>query len=899
MSTPIDSAFIANLSGDWIESLYNEWCKDPASVSPDWQAFFCGFHLAESVECSESLLQEQALKHSAVQSLIYRYRDIGHLLACIDPLSPCLLSHPLLSLEAFGLNESDMESVFATRRFMNPTATLREIVSTLHETYCREIGVEFMHIQDPDERQWLIDRMEPSNNRATFSVANRLHILEKLQEATLFESFLHRRFAGQKRFSLEGGEVLIPALDTVVQWCPGHGIEHVVMGMSHRGRLNVLTHIFGKPYENIFAEFRDTDSVGLPGDGDVKYHRGYSKDMLLGDHTVHLTLAANPSHLEAVNSVVEGKCRAIQDRIGSHGMLQVLPVLVHGEAAFAGQGSVMEILNMSQLEGYGTGGTLHIVLNNQIGFTTLPKDARSTHYATDVAKMLACPIFHVQGEAPEAAVHVMQLALEYRQTFGRDVVVELICYRRRGHNEGDEPAFTQPLVYRQIVDRPPASRIYAEMLVEEGIPSDVVRGIETKVNDRLEASYVKPPQAEDGGYLDNWSQIEREYLPVRVETSVTAEKLHLLADRLAVIPPDFSLHPKISTLLQKRHDAVVKEQAIDWGTAETLAYATLLEEGISVRISGQDSRRGTFNHRHAVLHDVNSENTYAPLTAVSTGSASFQAWDSLLSEFAVTGFEYGYSLESPQGLVLWEAQFGDFANGAQVIIDQFISSGESKWKRASGLVLLLPHGYEGQGAEHSSARIERYLQLCARENMLVATPSTPSQMFHLLRRQVKQSFRKPLIVFTPKSLLRHPRCISSLDNFCGGHFSEVIMDADDPAGVRRILICSGKIFYELLEERDKRQAHDVAIIRIEQLYPFRKDLLQEFLQRLPSDASVVWVQEEPENMGPLPYLRQKLSDCCNVIRHVSRPEGCAPATGSHSLHAQEQISIVHAAFDSI
>ncbi|OGT98480.1 MAG: 2-oxoglutarate dehydrogenase E1 component [Geobacteraceae bacterium GWB2_52_12] len=897
MNRSTKSAFIANLSGTWIESLYDEWRRNPATVPEDWKVFFNGFDLGYSSEISDSgMTQEQILKHSAVQSLIYRYRDIGHLLACTDPLSACQLSHPLLALDAFGLNDSDLDTVFATRRFMKTTAPLREIVSTLHETYCRSIGVEFMHIQDPNERQWLIDRMEPCRNITPFSVDEKLHILGKLQEATQFELFLHRRFAAQKRFSLEGGEILIPVLDAVVQRSPGHSIKHVVIGMAHRGRLNVLANIFSKPYENIFAEFRETTGAGVPMDGDVKYHRGHSRDMVVGDHTVHLALSANPSHLEAVNPVVEGKCRALQDRLGADGALQVLPLLIHGETAFAGQGSVMETFNMSRLEGYGTGGTIHIVLNNQIGFTTLPKDARSTLYSTDVAKMLACPVFHVQGESPEVAVHIVQLALDYRQTFGRDVVVELICYRRRGHNEGDEPAFTQSLMYRQIGVRPPASALYADMLAGEGIAPDVLRGIEKNIGDRLEAADAKQPLAQESGFQECWSSIDRHYQRIQVETGVSAEKLQHLAYRLAEVPVGFSLHPKISSLLQKRRDSVVNGTGIDWGTAESMAYATLLDEGVAVRLSGQDSRRGTFNHRHAVLHDVNSDNIFIPLAEVAVKGAVFQAWNSLLSEFAVLGFEYGYSLKSPQGLVIWEAQFGDFANGAQVIIDQFISSGETKWNRASGLVLLLPHGYEGQGAEHSSARIERYLQLCARENMLVVNPSTPAQMFHLLRRQIKQPFRKPLIVFTPKSLLRHPRCTSTRDDLSSGSFSEVIVDVVDTADVQRVMVCSGKIFYELLDEREKRNAKGVAIIRIEQLHPFRDDLLTSALGQFPSDADVVWVQEEPENMGPLPYLRQRLSACCNIVRFVSRPEDCIPATGSHRQHEKEQTDIINSAF---
>ena len=891
----IKSTFLSNISAAWIEALHDDWLRDADSVPQEWRIYFSGFELG--AETGGRVLDEaQALKHSGVQSLIYRYRDLGHLLACTDPLSPCRLEHPLLTLPAFGLEESDLDSSFSSRRFLKPRATLREIVATMRETYCREIGVEFMHIQDPDERQWLIDRMEPIRNRPLLSRDEKLHILEKLHDAAQFELFLHRRFVGQKRFSLEGGEVLIPVLDAVVRNCPAAGIAGVVLGMAHRGRLNVLAHVFGRSYESIFAEFRDTHDLGFVGDGDVKYHSGYSADRELSDGGVHLTLTSNPSHLEAVNPVVEGKCRARQERSGAGG---VLPLLIHGDAAFAGQGSIMETLNMSQLEGYRTGGTLHIVVNNQIGFTTLPKDARSTHYATDVAKMLACPIFHVQGEAPEAAVHAVRLALEYRQAYAKDVVLELICYRRHGHNEGDEPAFTQPLMYHQIASRPPMNRIYADQLAAEGLEPQRMAQIEQAILERLEASFTKVPQPRKIGYQEIWDGVSRDYTTAKVDTGVPAEKLILLGQRLVELPPGFSPHPKIQALIRNRFEAILKGSGIDWGNAETLAYATLLDEGMPVRISGEDCRRGTFNHRHCVLHDVNNGSTYMPLGAVAMATASFQAWDSLLSEFGVLGFEYGYSLETPHGLTIWEAQFGDFGNGAQVIIDQFISSGETKWNRASALVLLLPHGYEGQGAEHSSARIERYLQLCANQNMLVANPSTPAQMFHLLRRQLKQAFRKPLIVFTPKSLLRHPHCVSALDDLVSGSFQELLVELPVAVPVRRVLLCSGKIFYELAAEREKRGRDDTAIFRIEQLYPLRLDLIGEALAQLPADADFIWVQEEPENMGAWPFLSRKLTDLCGVIHFVGRQEDCCPAVGSHQLHLQQQADLINRAYDDL
>ncbi|HEY3306861.1 MAG TPA: 2-oxoglutarate dehydrogenase E1 component [Desulfuromonadaceae bacterium] len=887
--------FLSNISGEWIESLFKAWQEDPSSVSPDWEIFFSGFELGS--DSRRALDVPLVLKHSAVQSLIYRYRSIGHLLACTDPLSPCQLEHPLLKLSTFDLDVSDLDKTFVSRRFITQRATLREMITVLHETYCREIGVEFMHIEEPGERQWLIDRMEPNRNHTPLDVEKQLQILEKLHQAALFESFLHRRFIGQKRFSLEGGEVLIPLLDEITQACPAYGITDMVLGMAHRGRLNVLAHIFGKPYENIFAEFRDDELFGFIGDGDVKYHQGYSTTIELPDGRLHLTIAANPSHLEAVNPVVEGKCRARQDGYGAGGVERVLPVLIHGDAAFAGQGSVMETLNLSQLDGYRTGGTIHIVFNNQIGFTTPPKDARSSCYATDIAKMLACPVFHIQGESPEAGVHVIRLAMDYRRTFGRDVVVEMICYRRYGHNETDEPAFTQPLMYRKIADRPPVNKLYADQLAEQGVEAALLTEIEQQVNERLQSSLDLAPKAIISSFQDAWSGISHEFTSESVNTQVSAEKLVTLARRVTEIPPELNPHAKIQALLQKRLDAVIKGSGIDWGNAETLAYATLLDEGIPIRLSGQDSRRGTFGHRHSVLHDMNQDNTYIPLASVAQTNASFQVWDSPLSEFGVMGFEYGYSIETPHGLTIWEAQFGDFANAAQVVIDQFISSGETKWGRASGLVLLLPHGYEGQGAEHSSARIERYLQLCSHDNMIVVYPTTPAQMFHLLRRQILQPFRRPLIVFTPKSLLRHPRCISSVDDFTKGAFGEVLNEEVDYSQVRRVLICSGKIYYDLLEEREKRGDLAVAIVRIEQLYPFYSDLLAEIFARFNADISYFWVQEEPENMGAWPFLRQDLINLCG-IKFIGRPADNCPAVASHHRHADEQMVIISAAFQN-
>ena len=888
--------FLHNITPEWIEELYLLWRESPGKLNAEWRAFFEGFELAGAGR--ETLPPDEALKQSAVQSLIYRYRDIGHLLACTDPLSPCKLDHPLLALSTFGLAESDLDTVFHTRRFMKKSVSLRETLAVMRDTYCRSIGVEFMHIQEPAERQWLIDRMEPVRNRPGFTAGEKLAILAKLREAALFEGFLHRKFPGQTRFSLEGGEALIPLLDTTVSHAAGLGVTDLILGMPHRGRLTILATIFRRPLENIFAEFSDNVELKVVGEGDVKYHRGFSTDITLpGTSPIHLTMATNPSHLEAIDPVVEGKCRARQDRRGAEGEQRVLPVLIHGDAAFSGQGVVAETFNLSQLAGYRTGGTLHIVLNNQIGFTTLAADERSSCYATDVAKMVMAPIFHVHGEDPEAVVHAVRLALDYRQAYARDVVVEVICYRRYGHNEGDEPYFTQPLMYEKIKNRPPVAELYARALTEEGVAEERISGMEQEITARLEGALDRKAAPVDGGFGGEWSSIQRGYSPLTVETGMGGERLLALAELLAQLPAGFTPHPKIAALLEKRLGAVTKGEGIDWGNAESLAFATILDEGASVRLSGQDVRRGTFSQRHAALFDLKTETPFLPLAGVAKSGAVFQVYDSMLSENAVLGFDYGYSLESPDALVIWEAQFGDFANGAQVVIDQFVSSGEAKWERVSGLVMLLPHGYEGQGAEHSNARIERYLQLCADNNLQVANPSTPAQYFHLLRRQMKQPFRKPLVVFTPKSLLRHPRCVSPRSEFEAGAFREVLADGANPAQIRAVFLCSGKLYYELLDRKEKESRDDVALVRIEQLYPLRADLLGKALAPYRQAKHVAWVQEEPANMGAWSFLRPQLAEILGKEpRYVGRPEAAVPATGSHRLHKEEQERVLEEAF---
>ena len=895
--------FLDNASPDYFEAQYALWKKDPQRVPRQWQIFFEGFALGRTDTAGAApagACHTQELKQSAVQSLMYRYRSIGHLLACTDPLNPCPLSHPLLDLDAFDLEEADLEQVFHTKRFLKESATLKEILATMQETYCRSIGVEFMHIQDPTERQWLIDRMESCRNRPAFSRDEKKAILQKLQQATLFENFLHRKFLGQKRFSLEGGEIIIPLLDRFIHRAGALSLKTLVLGMAHRGRLNVLANNFHKPLENIFAEFKDNLEYEFVGEGDVKYHKGFSIDHDFPDQkSLHLSMASNPSHLEAVNPVVEGKARARQEALGEDGAKLVLPVLIHGDAAFAGQGMVAETLNLSQLEGYSTGGTIHIVLNNQIGFTTAPADARSTHYATDMAKMLMVPIFHIHGEDPEAAAYVADLALDYRQRYGRDVILEVICYRRHGHNEGDEPFFTQPLMYEKIKERPPAHEIYAERLQEEGVAPEAIEATAESFSRRLEEALEKPGKQADAGFRGKWKDIARDTTPAPVTTAVSADTLQDIAHRLAQIPDDFTPHPKVVALLQKRLEAIEAGTEIDWGNAEHLALATLLHEGKSVRLSGQDVRRGTFNHRHAVLVDAKTGGTFMPLAAVATDKAACRIYNSMLSEAAVLGFDYGYSLETPYSLTIWEAQFGDFANGAQVIIDQFIASGSSKWDRHSGLTLFLPHGFEGQGAEHSSARIERFLQLCADGNLQAANPSTPAQFFHLLRRQVLQPFRRPLIVFTPKSLLRHPACRSSLADFTEGHFEEFLLTATKPEAVRTLLFCSGKIFYELLEKWETGEHEAIALVRVEQLYPWREEGLQKLLAPFDKVERAVWVQEEPRNAGAWEFVRPRLETITGLApAYIGRDAAAAPAVGSHRQHKKEQEQILEAAFSA-
>ena len=894
------------LNADFIDAQYKQWKADPNAVSPDWRFFFEGFELAggqyrEAVTVCD---EDQALQQSSVQALIFRYRNIGHLLACLDPLTSCPTDHPLLNLAAFNLTVKDLDTMFYAQSFSKSNrASLRDIINILKQTYCRSIGVEFMHLQDPDERRWLQDRMEPVRNRPDLNPEDKLRILEKLYQSALFEQFLHKTYLGQTRFSLEGAEAIIPMLDLLVSFAGRQGCREIILGMAHRGRLNVQTNVLNKSYEEIFSEFESChDPDNIFGSGDVKYHNGYLADIKTFEgHSLRIFLVNNPSHLESVNPVVQGFARARQDILGGEKKGFVLPLLIHGDAAFAGQGVVTETLNMSQIAGYKTGGTIHLIINNQIGYTTLPENARSTRYATDVAKMLMVPIFHVHGEDPEAAIHVVRLAAEYRKAFNKDVVIDVICYRRYGHNEGDEPYFTQPLMYERIRGRPSIHKVYSQKLIEEGhVQKQNLDVIQEKINTNLQKSFQAVKESvcifPESRFYENWKNFHGRYSHDALKTGVSEEKLISFAHKLNTVPDGLSLNPKLKRLLKKRLDCVEKGQNIDWSNAEALCFASLLDEGIPIRLSGQDSGRGTFSQRHSVLIDTKSGKEYTPLNVIGKNQALFSVYDSMLSEAGILGFEYGYSLAQPQGLVIWEAQFGDFANNAQSVIDLYIASGETKWQSLSGLVLLLPHGWEGLGPEHSSARLERFLQLCAGNNIQVCNLTTPAQYFHLIRRQVISDFRKPLVVMAPKSLLRHPLAVSGLSDMLSGSFQEVLDDPDNLKNGNRVLFCSGKIFYELLQKRREVKKRDTGIVRLEQFYPFPERQLKNVIKKYRKAGQYFWVQEEPENMGAWFFMGRRLEKITGQpVGYIGRKASASPATGFPNVYRKEQNAVIQEA----
>jgi 2-oxoglutarate dehydrogenase E1 component len=899
--TPLTFASRHNLGA--IEQAYQRWRHDPMSVDESWRLFFEGFDLG--------LVQKPAGAGEARQTSLIRlidaYRGLGHLLARLDPLSLPPQSTPALELAEFGFTADDLDQPFDTSHFLGlQSGTLRQLITALRETYCRTLGVEYMHIQDPVIRRWIQERLEPRRGRPDYGRRQKLRILMDLHYAELFEKFLHTRYLGQKRFSLEGAETLIPVLDRLVECAADSAIKEAVLGMAHRGRLNVLANIIGKPYAEIFSEFEENFLPNsMAGDGDVKYHLGFSADRVSAHgNPIHLSLTPNPSHLEAVNPVVEGRVRAKQHLFGDDRRATCMALLIHGDAAIAGQGLVAETLNLSQLPGYQTGGTLHVVINNQIGFTTAPTDARSTRYCTDVAKMIEVPIFHVNGEDPEVASFAAELAVEFRQTFHKDVFIDMYCYRRWGHNEGDEPSFTQPIMYGKILERPSLSEVYTETLLMRGdLTYEEAESIVQEFQDRLEKSQGEikgsPRYVGMKGHQGRWKSLSPEYSMAPVATGVPLETLDKIGQVLTTVPEGFAIHPKMARMLEARARDLRERRPVDWALAESLAFGALLLEGRPVRLSGQDCRRGTFSQRHAVWYDQNTEQPYTPLGHLDPKQAPFSIYDSLLSEAAVLGFEYGYSLDMPESLVMWEAQFGDFANGAQVIIDQFLVCGTSKWQRDSGLVLLLPHGYEGQGPEHSSGRLERYLQLCAEDNIQVSNPTTPAQYFHLLRRQLQRDFRKPLIVMTPKSLLRHKAAVSPLDALTGDLFHEILDDTSaDPSRVRRVLLCSGKVYYDLLEQRAKDE-NPVAIVRVEQFYPFAADQLQNAVKRFPKAREVVWVQEESLNMGGWHFMEPRLRALGMKVKYVGRDASASPATGSRHVHLREQKEIVETAISGM
>ena len=844
-----------------------------------------------------------------VSALINAFRVRGHLFASLDPLALVPRPPEELMLERYGLDQVEDDTIFSTGDMAGPpTLTLRDIVDRLKETYCRTIGVEFTFIEEREQRSWLQERMESTCNRVDLAEDEQIRILTKLTDSEIFEQFLHTNYVGAKRFSLEGAESFIPLMDQLIEKSAELGVDEIVIGMAHRGRLNVLANIMDKKLHEIFADFEDQRPEANIGRGDVKYHLGYSTDRVTDTgRQVHLTLSFNPSHLEFVDPVVEGRVRAKQDRRHDRERIRVLPLLVHGDGAFAGQGIVAETLNLSQLDGYTTGGTIHVVINNQVGFTTLPNDARSTRYCTDLTRMLRCPVFHVNGEDPEAVAQVVRLATEFRQRFHKDVVVDLYCYRKHGHNEGDEPRFTQPVMYAAVDRKHSVRDVYVQKLVGLGkITEARAAEISDKRRVELESALQETRQGEFYASVSSMQGIWSRYVGGAdadvpdVSTALPLDRLKDLLQRAHAFPEGFRINKKIKRLFDQRIESGLEGKPFDWGTAEILAYASLLAEGTRIRLSGQDSRRGTFSHRHAVIYDEENGKPWSPLAHVGDPPGGFEVYDSPLSEAGVLGFDFGFSLDSPDVLTLWEAQFGDFVNSAQVIIDQFLASSEDKWHRLSGLVMLLPHGFEGQGPEHSSARLERFLTQCAEDNMQVCNLTTPAQMFHCLRRQILRPWRKPLIVMTPKSLLRHPRARSTLTELAEGEFQRIVPDTDvDPASARRLILCSGKVYYDLVQAREERDAHDVAIVRLEQLYPLRPAEVRATLAPYRDGLDLVWVQEEPWNMGGWFFISSRLPRMIEgrlPLRVVAREESASPATGSHASHLLEQTRLLDSAF---
>jgi 2-oxoglutarate dehydrogenase E1 component len=894
-----------SLNLPFVEDLYSRYVRNPASVPQDWKTYFENEYVPAKDGTRTAALQER------VDHLIRNYRVRAHRVAGVDPLGIPRQALPELDTKSYGFTDADMDREFSCQSMCREgMLPLREIVRRLRLTYCRTIGVQFMHIDDPDVRVWLQQRMELTQNRITLSREEQLRILTRLTDSVIFEEFIRKKFIGAKSFSLEGSESLIPLLDLAIEKAGSDGIDEIVLAMAHRGRLNVLANIMGKNPREIFREFADTEPEKFRGQGDVKYHLGHSNDWKTSTgRQVHLSICFNPSHLEFVNPVAVGRMRAKQDRAGDEGREHGMVLLIHGDASFAGEGIIQETLNLSGLEAYNIGGTLHVVVNNQIGFTTPPSQATSSTYCTDVAKMLQIPIFHVNGEDPEAVAQVVHLTMDFRRTFKRDAVIDLYCYRRLGHSEGDEPSFTQPLLYKAVAERKSVREGYLDHLLKLGsITREEADEISEKrhehLNQELTHAEKEPSREQTSSLRGIWSSYVggRDADVPEVETGVEKQRASELLTAQTRLPEGFRIHAKLKNGIQRRLEMAAGKRPLDWPAAEALAFASLASEGARIRLTGQDTERGTFSQRHAVLHDVEDDKRYVPLQNLSPDQAPVEIFNSPLSEAGVMGFEYGYSLDCPDGLVGWEAQYGDFCNAGQVIIDQFITSAEDKWRRLSGVVLLLPHGFEGAGPEHSSARLERFLQLAAEDNLQIASPTTPAQYFHLLRRQVLRRWRKPLIVMTPKSLLRHPRVISDLDEFSSGQFRRVLADSrEHPETTRRVLMCCGKIYYELEKFREEQGIHDVALVRIEQLYPLRDEVLLHAIDSYPASTSLRWVQEEPENMGAWPYLRARFGDTLLgrfPFSVKARAASASPATGSAASHKLEQQHLIHEAFQT-
>ena len=931
----LDASILNGLNSTYIADLYEKWLENPKNVDANWNDWFSDMQNTgssndipswakgkafeeklENLEHKNSSLSSEEMRKASIDSLravmmIRAYRARGHLEAKTDPLNlEKKEEHPELNPEFYGFTKNDYDRpIFIDNVLGIETASLRQILSTLKDTYCGSIGVEYLHIQDPEQKSWIQQRIENIRNQTDFTDKGKEAIYERLVDAESFERFLNKKYTGTKRFGLDGSESVIPAIEQIAKRGSQLGLEEIVIGMAHRGRLNVLNNILQKPFRAIISEFMGNPSnpEETGGSGDVKYHMGSSSDREFDGVNVHFTLNANPSHLEVVNPVVIGRVRAKQNQRNDKLRNKVLGLLIHGDAAFAGQGILAETFDFAELRSYKTGGTLHLIINNQIGFTTSPAYSRSSPYCTDVAKIVMAPIFHVNADDPESVVHVSRIATEFRQKFAADAVIDIIGYRRYGHNEGDEPSFTQPIMYRKIADHPFVTKIYADKLIKEKkITEEQAKRVYDNRNQFLEEEF----QA-GSNYLPNkadwlegkWTGLKK--APGLEErrgiTGVTIDKIKKIGEILTSVPRDFEIHKKLQRVLDNRKKALKDGTNIDWSTAEQLAFGTLLLEGNPVRLSGQDCGRGTFSQRHAVFIDQNTEERYIPLSNINENQGSFEVIDSPLSEAGVLGFEYGFSQAEPNALVMWEAQFGDFANGAQVIVDQFISSGEAKWLRMSGLVMLLPHGYEGQGPEHSSARIERFLQLCASENIQVCVPSTPSQIFHLLRRQAIRKMRTPLVVISPKSLLRNPEAVSTLEDLYNGSFSCVIDDDSDKKKVNKVIMCSGKVFYDLYKKKKENNIKDIALIRIEQLYPFPYDDLEEILTKYENVQEFVWCQEEPLNQGAWFSHRHRIQrvidriDTSKEVSLVSRPAAAAPAVGLMKLHLQQQEELVNKA----